>query len=237
MPSPSLDARLARLYNWHPLRFDSGLDPKLLVFSAHAARLDRYRPGDELRFEDDPDNELRPVYDFLRRVSLGEVAHESAVREWLEAAAIARRRSAVALAALGARRDPSHPRPGQHNGVARYLVGLIATQYPKPKRAAVLAQLAEIFDDLFGDFEAVPTPFHPEWRTAEVLGLACAARAGARGVLPLLADALEEAGCDDADLLTHCRGAGPHFVGCRALDRVQFDWDELFRVPAPPSAG
>jgi hypothetical protein len=35
--------------------------------------------------------------------------------------------------------------------------------------------------------------------------------------LPILADALEEAGCDDADLLGHCRGGG-HVRGCWAVD-------------------
>jgi hypothetical protein len=36
--------------------------------------------------------------------------------------------------------------------------------------------------------------------------------------LPVLADALEEAGCDNADLLDHCRGPGPHVRGCWVLD-------------------
>ena len=32
--------------------------------------------------------------------------------------------------------------------------------------------------------------------------------------LPLLADALEEAGCDHADILAHCRQSGEHVRGC-----------------------
>ena len=36
--------------------------------------------------------------------------------------------------------------------------------------------------------------------------------------LPLLADALEDAGCTDAELLGHLRGPGPHVRGCWALD-------------------
>jgi hypothetical protein len=36
--------------------------------------------------------------------------------------------------------------------------------------------------------------------------------------LPVLADALEEAGCVDADILSHLRGAGPHALGCWCLD-------------------
>jgi hypothetical protein len=36
--------------------------------------------------------------------------------------------------------------------------------------------------------------------------------------LAILADALEEAGCDQPDLLDHLRGPGPHVRGCWAVD-------------------
>jgi hypothetical protein len=36
--------------------------------------------------------------------------------------------------------------------------------------------------------------------------------------LPILADALEDAGCDNADVLAHCRGPGPHVRGCWVVD-------------------
>ncbi len=36
--------------------------------------------------------------------------------------------------------------------------------------------------------------------------------------LPILADALEEAGCDNSDILAHCRGPGPHVRGCWIVD-------------------
>jgi hypothetical protein len=36
--------------------------------------------------------------------------------------------------------------------------------------------------------------------------------------LAVLADALEEAGCTEADLLDHLRGSGPHVRGCHVLD-------------------
>jgi hypothetical protein len=38
--------------------------------------------------------------------------------------------------------------------------------------------------------------------------------------LPVLADALEDAGCDERALLDHCRSRGPHVRGCWALDLV-----------------
>jgi hypothetical protein len=38
--------------------------------------------------------------------------------------------------------------------------------------------------------------------------------------LPILADALEEAGCTEPEILSHCRGPGPHVRGCWALDPI-----------------
>lgn len=50
------------------------------------------------------------------------------------------------------------------------------------------------------------------------LALAREVRAGRNfDLLPVLADALEDSGCDNADLLAHCRAAGPHRAGCWAL--------------------
>jgi hypothetical protein len=39
-------------------------------------------------------------------------------------------------------------------------------------------------------------------------------------LLPILADALEESGCTNRDILEHCRGPGPHVPGCWAVDLV-----------------
>jgi hypothetical protein len=63
--------------------------------------------------------------------------------------------------------------------------------------------------------------FDPSWRTSTAVALAegmYADRAFDR--LPILADALEDAGCDAAELLAHLRGDGPHVRGCWALDLV-----------------
>ena len=38
--------------------------------------------------------------------------------------------------------------------------------------------------------------------------------------LPVLADALEEAGCADEGVLRHCRGGGPHVRGCWVIDLI-----------------
>jgi hypothetical protein len=39
--------------------------------------------------------------------------------------------------------------------------------------------------------------------------------------LPLLADALEDAGCTDAAILDHCRGPGQHVRGCWVVDLLR----------------
>jgi hypothetical protein len=39
-------------------------------------------------------------------------------------------------------------------------------------------------------------------------------------LLPILADALEEAGCTDADILNHCRLIGEHVRGCWVVDLI-----------------
>ncbi len=66
-----------------------------------------------------------------------------------------------------------------------------------------------------------PVVLGPGWLTTTVVALAQAIYAErAFDRLPILADALEDAGCDDADLLAHCRGDGPHVRGCWAVDLV-----------------
>jgi hypothetical protein len=40
------------------------------------------------------------------------------------------------------------------------------------------------------------------------------------GWLPILADALLDAGCDNEDLIQHCREPGPHVRGCWAVDLI-----------------
>ena len=39
--------------------------------------------------------------------------------------------------------------------------------------------------------------------------------------LPILADALEDVGCDSEEILAHCRSGGEHYRGCWVLDLVR----------------
>jgi hypothetical protein len=66
-----------------------------------------------------------------------------------------------------------------------------------------------------------PVTLDPAWLTSTVLQLATGIYADrAFDRLPILADALQDAGCESADILAHCRGPGPHVRGCWVVDRV-----------------
>ena len=64
-----------------------------------------------------------------------------------------------------------------------------------------------------------PMTFDPVWRTGTAVALAegiYEERAFDR--MTILADALEEASCNNADILIHCLGEGPHIRGCWVVD-------------------
>jgi hypothetical protein len=72
--------------------------------------------------------------------------------------------------------------------------------------------------DIFGN-PFRPVTADPSWLSSTVVALAegiYADRAFDR--LPILADALQDAGCDDAEVLDHCRGGGTHVRGCWVVD-------------------
>jgi hypothetical protein len=79
---------------------------------------------------------------------------------------------------------------------------------------------AKLVRDIFGN-PFRPAAFDPRWGTGDIVALA-------RGIyedrafdrLPLLVDALMDAGCDNEDVLAHCRSDGPHVRGCWVLDLV-----------------
>jgi hypothetical protein len=84
----------------------------------------------------------------------------------------------------------------------------------------VLVQVADLIRDVFGSISR-PVRFDPRWRTSDAVDLAQAIyedRAFDR--LPILADALMDAGCEDEQVIGHCRSEGPHVRGCWVVDQV-----------------
>ena len=84
------------------------------------------------------------------------------------------------------------------------------------ERAVQAALVREIFGNPY-----CPVAFAPQWRTDTALSLARTMyEARDFSALPILADALQDAGCDSPELLTHCRSDQPHILGCWAVDLV-----------------
>jgi hypothetical protein len=77
---------------------------------------------------------------------------------------------------------------------------------------------------LYRDLTGRPPPaghFAAGWRTADAVTIAGRVyETRDFSALPILADVLEDARCNDADILAHCRGEGPHARGCWAVDLI-----------------
>ncbi len=90
--------------------------------------------------------------------------------------------------------------------------------------AQQMALLSACARDIFGNPFRPSPPLPPAvlaWNDATILRIAGGIYEGrAFDRLPVLADALLDAGCDDEELIQHCRAPGPHVRGCWALDLI-----------------
>ncbi len=114
-------------------------------------------------------------------------------------------------------------------GTAHCIAEALSQSYPcEEVESAYLAESLEqsrLLRDIFGN-PFRPLSINPVWLTPTVTNLAATAyeeRALPSGELDnarlaVLADALEEVGYDNADILNHLRGPGPHVRGCWAVD-------------------
>ncbi|AMV28399.1 hypothetical protein VT84_28605 [Gemmata sp. SH-PL17] len=75
--------------------------------------------------------------------------------------------------------------------------------------------------DIFGN-PFRPVIFSPSWRTSDAIALASQMYESRDfNAMPILADALQDAGCDNADILNHCRDTSlTHVRGCWVVDLV-----------------
>src|SRR5262249_2457089 len=103
-----------------------------------------------------------------------------------------------------------------------------------PERAAQVSLVREFLGNPFRPLVLAPSVFH--WNDRIIPKLAGALYADRalpsgpldNGRLAILADAVEEAGCTDAEVLAHLRGPGPHVRGCWALDALLLRTDPDF---------
>ncbi len=80
---------------------------------------------------------------------------------------------------------------------------------------------ADIIRDIFGN-PFRPISFAPAWRTDTAVSLAKHMYESRDfSAMPVLADALQDAGCDNDDILTHCRDEKQiHVRGCWVVDLI-----------------
>lgn len=110
-------------------------------------------------------------------------------------------------------------RPGQRESQKAVFAAEAAADAVEDTTAERLAQ-ASLIRDIFGN-PFRPVTISPAWQTANLVALAQAIydeRAFDR--MPILSDALEDAGCTNADVLNHCRQPGEHVRGCWVVDMV-----------------
>jgi hypothetical protein len=83
------------------------------------------------------------------------------------------------------------------------------------------APAAQAVRDIFGN-PFRPITFSPAWRTDTAISLAKQMHESRDfSAMPILADALQDAGCDDEDILDHCRDTTvPHVRVCWVVDLV-----------------
>lgn len=102
-----------------------------------------------------------------------------------------------------------------------------AIAYEGPVRSQPIKRLfveqrnqTDIVREVFGNpFRAAD--FLRDWRTDTVTLLARTMYESREfSAMPILADALQDAGCDNDDILDHCRGPGPHVRGCWVVDLI-----------------
>jgi hypothetical protein len=101
-------------------------------------------------------------------------------------------------------------------GAARRLAGRSQADQESER----LAQVALLRDIIGNPFR--PVTFSRKWRTDTTVALARQMYESRDfGAMPILADALQEAGCDSEGILAHCRDTSlPHVRGCWVVDSV-----------------
>ncbi len=134
-------------------------------------------------------------------------------------------RTDAELAAVEAYRDREYPRGHASMAAATALyaprrswihAAEAAGSGAGAERAAQCGLLRELFGNPFR-----PSAFDPAWRTPIVTAIASQIyQREAWEEMPVLGDALEDAGCSDAAALTHCRAGGPHLRGCWVVDGI-----------------
>src|SRR5262249_23770133 len=89
-----------------------------------------------------------------------------------------------------------------------------------PAEWAEAAPIADVYRDLNPN-PFVPVAWKPEWLTTTVVALAGSVyHSRDLSLMPSLAHALLDAGCDHQLVQGHCRAGKPHVRGCWVIDAI-----------------
>jgi hypothetical protein len=118
--------------------------------------------------------------------------------------------------------DDSEPKAAWEAAGSRAWEAVSATLWrlgPFSDKTCQVALLLDIFGNPFRPVTLDPAVL--TWNGGTVPKLAQAIYDERRfSDLPILADAIEEAGCSEPAILTHCRSEGPHVRGCWVVDLI-----------------
>jgi hypothetical protein len=111
---------------------------------------------------------------------------------------------------------------GYYSGVLSEMRGAVLAHagVGGPRKNPTARAMRPVFFEHFGDPRS-PVGRDPSWLTSTVLKLAEGMYASRDfSPMPILADALMDAGCGNDDVLNHCRSNSPHVRGCWVVDLV-----------------
>ncbi len=120
------------------------------------------------------------------------------------------------MAAIGAAKYAAHAWTDRPEGGARSYRDASWRPLWDAARSAQVALARDIFGNPFR-----PVSFDNVWQTSSAVALAQRMYESRDfSLMPILADAMQDAGCEHPDILGHCRDDGNHVRGCWVVDLV-----------------
>ncbi len=167
------------------------------------------------------DGPARRVVEGVEQYADGRLNELNLARLWVTAQDISAPgrpgHSAAGPVAQAASRIATADRTAAQNAAALTATAAAAVRHGEKKGQR------DLLRDLFGN-PFRPTKVQPAWREWDGGTLVQMAQVvydeHRFGDLPVLADALEEAGCAERAILSHCRSGGPHARGCWVVDQL-----------------
>lgn len=165
-----------------------------------------------------PDAQSREAVEVVSRYVEGEATDEERLAALVAADPLHHGRFGIRETQQGWPQNPAVASGFHDAGMAAVCVAGSATETERSSSDSLpYTQIAVLHDIFSNPFRIVS--LDPSWLTSTVVALAEGIyQDRAFDQMPILADALQDAGCNNEDVLNHCRGEGPHVRGCWVID-------------------